>query len=314
MLFASPVRTHPPDASTATTLTDARANDDADDIVDVDQYSDHVARLRHHNPNVHLRNVDLWRYAHDTPIAHWMHTDEGRLFAAAAEPGGHQMKADVREYLRWVTLHRFGGTVIEPDVLLRRPLDELGANWAALGATDDDDAGGGGGDAQPRGRLDGAAVNLNRTSDAGQLAAYALHEFQHRFRGGSQWRPLGGRDALNQLVSVVCASSAANDGTDDALLPVGVCSGVDAGHAHFRVLRAATFQAVPPHHWPALFEARQAYYVLERVHGAYGVKLWSRWAGGRRVRRVRRAREPVPVLQLAEQHCPRVYATSGRWF
>lgn len=289
MLFASPAR------------FDRTANLSASDGVS------HAARLPHHYPNVYFRNVDLWRYARDTPIADWMANDEGRIFAtaggaaAASSAAGGVLASELRDYVRFVTLHRFGGTVIDLDVIVRRPLDELGSNWAAL----DRD-----------GHVHDGVMNLNRTrteedgaAGVRRMAEYALHEFKTRFRGGTTWSN-NGLDALNRVVRTVCGGDDGSPTTNQ--LSVGECIS-DAGR-HFRVLPTSAFYAVPQREWTALFNARQAYYVSELTRDAFAVKLWSERSGRTPVRRVRRAQEPVPLLYLAETHCPRVWEASGQWF
>ncbi|CAH2042021.1 unnamed protein product, partial [Iphiclides podalirius] len=81
------------------------------------RYLDHLIKL----PNFRMVGIQVQGHANGTEfeafwrsvIAHNKVTDP----------------RDVAEYVKFLTLHRFGGVVLDLDVIVGRPLDALGSNW-----------------------------------------------------------------------------------------------------------------------------------------------------------------------------------------
>lgn len=73
-------------------------------------------------PNVYLRNVNIWAYSANTPMSRWIQKD--LLFQS------NYLHAHVADYMRLLSLYKFGGTYMDLDVVVQKPLDTLGQNYA----------------------------------------------------------------------------------------------------------------------------------------------------------------------------------------
>ncbi len=73
-------------------------------------------------PNVHLRNVNLWKYVEDTPLESWL--SNNTLFESM------YFHEHLSQVLRYLTLYKFGGLYLDLDLIVQRNFDELGQNFA----------------------------------------------------------------------------------------------------------------------------------------------------------------------------------------
>lgn len=71
--------------------------------------------------NIHMRNMNLWRYSIGTPIAEWLKTDQ--LFKSA------YLFEHIADIFRMITLFRFGGYYMDLDVIVLKNIDDLGENF-----------------------------------------------------------------------------------------------------------------------------------------------------------------------------------------
>lgn len=73
-------------------------------------------------PNIFMRNINLWTYAANTPIEEWFSTDE--LFTSQF------LNSHVSDFLRYLSLYKFGGTYLDLDVVVQKTFENLTANYA----------------------------------------------------------------------------------------------------------------------------------------------------------------------------------------
>lgn len=73
-------------------------------------------------PNIHFRNLNLRNYSANTPIGNWFLTD--KLFTSK------YLTAHVSDFLRIVSLYKFGGTYLDLDVVVQKSFENLTANFA----------------------------------------------------------------------------------------------------------------------------------------------------------------------------------------
>uniref|UniRef100_A0A1B0C2A1 Uncharacterized protein n=1 Tax=Glossina palpalis gambiensis TaxID=67801 RepID=A0A1B0C2A1_9MUSC len=77
-----------------------------------------------HYKNVHFRNVHLWSYTLNTPGYAWLKKDEvfmSRYFVS-----------HISDFLRFMTLWRFGGTYLDTDTITLKSLELLPPNYAGI--------------------------------------------------------------------------------------------------------------------------------------------------------------------------------------
>lgn len=71
--------------------------------------------------NIHLRNMDLWQYSSGTPVAEWARTND--LFKSKF------LYEHMSDYLRAVTLYKFGGLYLDLDIVVQKSLKDLGEDF-----------------------------------------------------------------------------------------------------------------------------------------------------------------------------------------
>lgn len=72
--------------------------------------------------NIHIRNVNLWTYAINTPADIWI--QDGLLFKS------NYINSHTSDFLRYLSLWKWGGTYLDLDVIVKNNFDELMPNYA----------------------------------------------------------------------------------------------------------------------------------------------------------------------------------------
>lgn len=72
--------------------------------------------------NIHFRNLNLWTYALNTPLEKLILNNE--LFMS------QYLNSHVSDFLRYLTLYKYGGTYMDLDVVVQKNLDMLPPNYA----------------------------------------------------------------------------------------------------------------------------------------------------------------------------------------
>lgn len=73
-------------------------------------------------PNIHFRNLNLWTYALGTPLEDWFLSDI--LFTS------QYLNSHVSDFLRYLSLYKYGGTYMDLDVVVQKNLDNVPPNYA----------------------------------------------------------------------------------------------------------------------------------------------------------------------------------------
>lgn len=73
-------------------------------------------------PNIYFRNINLWTYSSNTPLEDWFLSDE--LFLSK------YLNSHVSDFLRYVSLYKFGGTYLDLDVVVQKTLENITTNYA----------------------------------------------------------------------------------------------------------------------------------------------------------------------------------------
>lgn len=69
-----------------------------------------------------MRNINLSTYASDTPLADWLSSE--KLFMS------QYLNSHVSDFLRYLSLYKFGGTYMDLDVIVQKSLDDIEPNYA----------------------------------------------------------------------------------------------------------------------------------------------------------------------------------------
>lgn len=69
-----------------------------------------------------MRNVNLWTYTQNTPLDKWLNNDQ--LFRS------NYLIEHVADFLRLLSLYKWGGTYLDLDVVVKTNLSIIGKNYA----------------------------------------------------------------------------------------------------------------------------------------------------------------------------------------
>lgn len=79
-----------------------------------------IAALQSYS-NIHLRNINLRTYAADTPFEDFLRTE--KLFLS------EYLNSHVSDFLRYLTLYKFGGYYFDLDVVVQKSMDDIEPNF-----------------------------------------------------------------------------------------------------------------------------------------------------------------------------------------
>lgn len=80
-----------------------------------------MSALNQHK-NIQFRTLDIYKYAKNTPAKDWQEYD--RIFLS-----GYVIE-HISDYLRLLTLYKFGGIYFDLDTIIQRNLDDMPLNFA----------------------------------------------------------------------------------------------------------------------------------------------------------------------------------------
>lgn len=72
--------------------------------------------------NIHFRNINLWKYAEDTPLSEFLMSD--KLFLS------QYLNSHVSDFLRYISLYKYGGTYLDLDVIVLKSFENITYNYA----------------------------------------------------------------------------------------------------------------------------------------------------------------------------------------
>ncbi|XP_034474390.1 lactosylceramide 4-alpha-galactosyltransferase-like [Drosophila innubila] len=191
-------------------------------------------------PNVQLRQLNLMRYAADTPIDDWF--KDGQLFRSS------YMVVHISDLLRLVTLYRFGGIYMDLDVVFLRSMENVPLNYA--GAESDT-------------HIANGVMSLAPTGFGHQFAASCLREFQRNF-DGSDWGH-NGPGVITRVAQRICATKNITMMLKDRKRCLG-----------FQVFERNAFYAVPWVNWRHFFEPQFLKETLEKTKDSFLIHVWNK--------------------------------------
>ncbi|XP_071452349.1 lactosylceramide 4-alpha-galactosyltransferase-like [Hetaerina americana] len=222
-------------------------------------------------PNVRVNRLDLRTYSQGTPMEEWVaggHLTASKWFMSHAS-----------DALRYLTLWRYGGTYLDLDMVLMKPLVGM-RNFAGAEGNEDVAAG---------------VINVDGPGGPGHVLADAfVREFVSDFRG-YEWGH-NGPGVISRVLARECNTS------------VGAWSGCPQG---FRVYPPSAFYPIPWREWRQYFNEKGASReAMGATNQAVAAHVWNRHSVGAKVR--------VGSHQLygllAARYCPVVYRNCGKTF
>ncbi|XP_067636314.1 lactosylceramide 4-alpha-galactosyltransferase-like [Eurosta solidaginis] len=225
-------------------------------------------------PNVHLRNLNLWTYAAGTPMYHWL--KEGNLFKSS------YVISHLSDFLRYLTLWRWGGTYLDMDVVVLRSLETLPPNYTG---------------AESNTLIAAGVMGFAADGFGHEIAKKCIYDFLKNFNG-SNWAN-NGPGVITRVANDICKTS----NIELMMMDPDRCMG-------FRVMPPNAFYAVHWLHWEHFFDPQYCNETLNKLRDSYIAHVWNKLSKQRRFKVGEKAAYGI----IAEKHCPKVYAASGEYF
>ncbi|XP_037040179.1 lactosylceramide 4-alpha-galactosyltransferase-like isoform X2 [Bradysia coprophila] len=223
-------------------------------------------------PNVHLRNVNLWTYAHDTPISSFI--DNGQLFKSKF------LNSHTSDFLRYLSLYKWGGTYLDLDVIVKKSFDEIEPNYAGAENLETVAAG---------------LINFDYKDVGHKIAKLCLNEFQNRF-DGDNWGN-NGPGVITRVLQNICQTY------NTVWMTRARCKG-------FTVFPMSKVYAINFNYWPMFFEDNFSELTMDLTNDSIVVHVWNKLSSDKRLP----IGSQAAYTLLAAKYCPKVFKSSGDFF
>ncbi|KAH8376754.1 hypothetical protein KR093_001161 [Drosophila rubida] len=224
--------------------------------------------------NVQLRQLNLWRYASGTPVEDWL--NDGALFRSSF------LFSHISDFLRYLTLYRYGGLYLDMDVVMLRSIEDVPPNYTG---------------AESNTHLAAGVMSLAPTGFGHEIAQSCLHDFMHNF-DGSDWGN-NGPGVITRVVQKLCGTKDIAVMLEDRKRCLG-----------FKIFDRNAFYAVPWKHWRHFFEPQLLEQTLAHTKDSIVVHVWNKHSKQQAIK----VGSSTAYGKYAEQHCPRSYAAAGEYF
>ncbi|EDW29195.1 GL19577 [Drosophila persimilis] len=224
--------------------------------------------------NVHLRNLNLWRYAAGTPIEEWL--KDGSLFRS------RYLFSHISDFLRYLTLYRYGGLYLDMDVVVLQKMEDVPPNYTG---------------AESNTHLAAGVMSLAATGFGHEIAESCLRDFQHNF-AGKDWGN-NGPGVITRVAQQICGTKDITLMQEDSKRCLG-----------FKVYGRGAFYAVPWKQWRDFFEPEKLEETMGRTKDSYVVHVWNKHSNQLPIK----VGSNNAYAKYAEQNCPRAYRAAGEYF
>ncbi|XP_013100115.1 lactosylceramide 4-alpha-galactosyltransferase [Stomoxys calcitrans] len=224
--------------------------------------------------NVHLRNLNLWTYSAGTPAYDLL--KDGSLFKSS------YVLSHISDFLRYLTLWRWGGTYLDMDIVMLRSMEDVPPNYT--GAESDS-------------HLAAGVMNFAHDGFGHEIAEECLLDLQRNF-DGSNWGN-NGPGVITRVIKRVCQTTNIRVMQDTKR-----CMG-------FKVFPIEAFYAIPWMEWSHFFEAEMLDKTMARMKNSFVAHVWNKHSIKRQIQT---DAKPCAYSVLAKKHCPRVYKAAGEYF
>ncbi|EDV99385.1 lactosylceramide 4-alpha-galactosyltransferase [Drosophila grimshawi] len=224
--------------------------------------------------NIQLRQLNLWSYAAGTPIEEWL--KDGQLFRSS------YLFSHISDFLRFLTLYRYGGIYLDMDVVMLRSMEDVPPNFTG---------------AESNTHLAAGVMSLAPTGFGHEIAEACLRDFQQNF-DGSDWGN-NGPGVITRVAQHICGTKDISLMLEDRKRCLG-----------FKVFERNAFYAVPWKHWRHFFEPQLLEQTLAHTKDSYLVHVWNKHSKQLAIK----VGSSTAYGKYAEQHCPKSYAAAGEYF
>ncbi|CAO1350227.1 unnamed protein product [Diamesa hyperborea] len=216
--------------------------------------------------NVHLNYLNITQYAEQTPLEEWI--KNGDLFRSTF------LNSHTSDVLRFLTLWKYGGTYLDLDVVVRKPLDSIPLNYAGTES------------------IYYVAVGiLNMDQSFGHLIAHmCLKDLSKNFNGNN-WGN-NGPGVLTRVLRDICQTE------EISLMNKAKCHG-------FSVLPVKDCYSIHWKEYPKFFEEQYLKEAMVQLNDSLIAHVWNKFTAKIPLL----AKSKVAYIELAKEFCPKVIAT-----
>lgn len=223
--------------------------------------------------NVRFNFLDLVEFSEGTPMEEFI--QNGQLLKSSF------VVSHTSDVLRLLVLWKYGGTYLDTDMIVRKKLDSVPANFAC-----DDIAN----------TVNGAILNFSHSENGQALAEKFMLELVHNFNG-TVWGS-NGPLLLTRVLKKLCGTSRVTE-----MIAKQSCDG-------FHVLPKALCYPITGVSWAKFFNETLAERAMKTVDDAIVVHFWNNLS--------KKTQLPVnstaAYAQLARIYCPKVFESCGDYF
>ncbi|KAI9581004.1 hypothetical protein GQX74_014387 [Glossina fuscipes] len=212
--------------------------------------------------NVHLRNVNMWTYAATTPMYKWL--KGGKLFKSS------YVFSHVSDFLRYLTLWRWGGTYLDMDTIMLRSIENMPPNFVGAESTY---------------YLAAGVMNFAPDGLGHKISKLCVSDFVRNFKGNN-WAN-NGPGVITRVMRKICDTE-----TIALMFDPKRCKG-------FYIFDRNIFYAISWEEWRDFFEPEKMEKTLGRIDHSYIAHLWNKISGDFPVKVELTAREACPVESAA---------------
>lgn len=223
--------------------------------------------------NVHLYTFDMLEFSLGTPLEEFLKS--GKL------ENSRFVVSHSSDVLRLLVLWRFGGTYLDTDMIVRRRLDSVPANFAC-----DDTAN----------VANGAILNFSSDKAGRRLAEIFMSDLVENF-DGIVWGT-NGPLLVTRVLSNLCQTNITKE-----MVAKAACDG-------FHLLPNKSCYPISGVSWAKFFNESSSDYAMERSSNAIVVHFWNNLSKHSRLS----VNSSAAYIQLAKLHCPEVISACGDYF
>lgn len=187
----------------------------------------------------------------------------------------------ISDFLRYLTLWRWGGTYLDMDIVMLRSMEELPPNYTG---------------AESNTHLAAGIMNFDSEGFGHEVAYQCLQNFQQTF-DGSNWGN-NGPGVITRVMQNICGTK-----NIQLMMDTKRCMG-------FNVYPINAFYAIPWRQWADFFEPELLTQTMARTKDSYVAHIWNKHS----IKRPIQVGTKCAYSLMAEMHCPRVYKAAGEYF
>ncbi|XP_044733080.1 lactosylceramide 4-alpha-galactosyltransferase-like [Chrysoperla carnea] len=222
--------------------------------------------------NIFFRHISLPNYTKNTLLE--------KLYQSKVLHYSIYAQSHTSDFLRYLTLWKYGGTYLDLDVVVITQLEKIPQNYA--GAEDDTDIAAG-------------IINFDKDGMGHQLAEQCLLDLSSNYKP-REWGA-NGPGVITRVLRRHCNADVTIKMTREN------CK-------NFQVFPESAFYTINWKNWKAFFNETASEEIMKLLHKSKVIHVWNKFSHEKKIT----IGSKQPYGLIAEQFCPKVYEQSGSYF